>query len=300
VRAAKKGCELNTSGDPFATLAEDTLRLDRLGPTTFRSEHRHDNSMGVIFGGQFLAQALLAASETVPGRSVLSCSSYFLRPGGFEVPVDYEVEVVRDGRNFANRRVVARQAGKALFDMICSFHAPGEGPMHQGADTAGLPQPEDLPDLQDYLRANSDCIPMEHVANYLAPLPVQFRLIEPDRTFHLAGTPIPRRDFWMRFPAAERIADSARHQPLIAFVSDFWIGPVAYQPHSPPYPRRVPVHTVSHTIAFHGTARVDEWLLYRVESPFAADGIGFTRGLLFDREGRLVCSTTQEVVMGRG
>src|SRR5262245_30566542 len=99
----EKGRELNSSGDLFATLAEDTLRLERLGPTTFRSEHRHDNSMGVIFGGQFLAQALLAAGETVPGKSVLSCSSYFLRPGRFDAPVDYEVEEVRDGRNFANR-----------------------------------------------------------------------------------------------------------------------------------------------------------------------------------------------------
>jgi acyl-CoA thioesterase-2 len=288
---------VTASDHPHASLAEDILRLEQTGPTSFRSEHRHDNSTGTIFGGQFLAQALLAAQRTAPHRPANSCGAYFLRPGGFEAPVDYEVEAVRDGRTFANRRVVARQGGKALFDMLCSFRAPGEGHGHQAVDCGGLPGPEDLPDLQDFLRANEDRIPPQEVTSYLQPLPVQFRLIEPERSFHLAGKPAARRDFWMRFPAAEAIEDIREHQPLIAFVSDFWIGPVANELRSPPFPKRVPVLTVSHSIAFQGPARADDWLLYRVESPFAAEGLGFTRGLLFNRQGRLVASTTQEVLM---
>ena len=286
--------------DPYAFLAEDMLRLEQVGPATFRSEHRHDNSMGAVFGGQFLGQALLAASRTVSVWPAHSCSAYFLRPGKLDAPIDYEVEITRNGRSFANRRVLARQSGNVLFDMLCSFHQSESGPNHQAELPPGLPGPDELPSLQEYLRENSDRIPRNEVAAYFSPLPVQFRLINPERTFHLDGEPASHRDFWMRFPPAARIEDAALHQPLMAFVSDFWLGPAANELHSPPYPARVPVLTLSHTIAFHGPARADDWLLYRVESPFAGDGLGYTRGLLYNREGRLVLSTTQEVLMRRG
>lgn len=291
---------LKPEQDPHASLAEDTLRLEQIGPTTFRSEHRHDNSLGAIFGGQLLGQALLAAARTAPPWPANSCCAYFMRPGRLDTPLEYEVEITRDGRSFANRRVSARQAGNVLFDMLCSFHQPGSGPDHQAGLPSGFPQPQELPELQDYLRANSDRIPQQEVGPYFSPLPVQFRLIDPDRTFHLDGRPASHRDFWMRFPPAARIGDIALHQPLLAFISDFWLGPVANELHSPPYPARVPVLTLSHTIAFHRPARADDWLLFRVESPFAADGLGFTRGLMFDREGRLILSATQEVLMRRG
>jgi acyl-CoA thioesterase II len=283
---------------PYDSLAEDILRLERTGAGIFRSEHQHDNSLGAIFGGQFLAQALRAASLTAAGWPAHSCSAYFLRPGGLEDPIDYHVESVRDGRRFANRRVVARQSGKLLLDMLCSLHSgAGSGPRHQAVDTDSLPGPETLPDLKEYLRANNDRIPAQDVASYFLPLPVEFRLINPERTFHLDGKPEARRDFWIRFPSASRVADPALHQALIALVSDFWLGPVAHALRGPPYPTRFPVVTVSHGMAFHGLARADDWLLYRIESPFAGDGLGFTRGLLFDREGRLVASITQEVLM---
>ena len=292
---------MDTPADPFASLAEDTLRLEQTGPTSFQSTHTHDNSQGAIFGGQFLAQALLAAQATVAGQwPAHSASAYFMRPGGMDAPVEYEVECVRDGRAFANRRVVARQKGKALFDMICSFHEPESGPSHQSRLPEGLPGPDDLPDLADYLRANADRIPAEDVASYLQPIPVQFRLIDPETTFHLNGKPATSRSFWMRFPSGERVSELRRHQPLIAYVSDFWLGPVANELHHPPFPKRWPVHTVSHTMTFHGLARTDEWMLYLVESPWAGEGLGFTRGLLFDRAGKLLVTTTQEVIMRHG
>lgn len=286
--------------DPFASLAGEMLSLEQLDETTFRSEHSHDNTRGTIFGGQFLAQALLAAQRTVSGWPANSASAYFLRPGGFDAPIDYEVERVRDGRSFANRRVVARQSGKAIFDMLCSFHAAEPGPAHQEADVAGVPDADDVPDLKDFLRAHADQLPKEEVKIYLGPLPVQFRFVDPGRTFHLHGEPQARRDVWLRFPAAARIGDEALHQALLAFLSDFLIGTVANDPHSPPFPRQVPVSTLSHGMTFHRSARVDEWMLYRIDSPYAGEGIGFTRGLMFDWERRLVASFDQEVVMRWG
>ncbi|MDG2002354.1 MAG: thioesterase family protein [Novosphingobium sp.] len=290
---------MTAKDEPFAALAEALLTLEQLDETTFRSEHGHNNSVGMIFGGQFVAQALLAAQRTTGGWPAHSCSAYFLRPGNMDSPTDYSVEIVRDGRSFANRRVVASQAGKVLFDMLCSFHQAESGPSHQAIDIAGIPGPDDLPDLQDYLRSRIDRIPQQEVRNYYNPLPVQFRLVDADRIFHLTGKPEATRDFWIRFPPAQRIAELERHQPLIGFISDFWIGPVANELHSPPYPEKVPVFTVSHTLSFHAPARADEWLLFRVESPFAGEGLGFTRGMMFDRAGQLVASATQEVLMRR-
>ncbi len=288
---------MSSHADPIASLAETMLELEQIDEQTFRSAHSYDNSRGVIFGGQFLAQSLLAAQQTVPGWAANSMTSYFLRPGMCDEPVDYRVEAVRNGRSFANRRVVAVQSGKVLFDMLCSFHQPSEGFSHQAADIAGMGEPEDAPDLRDYLRANADRLPFEEVESYFQPLPIEFRLIDPDRTFHLAGEPRASRDFWLRFAPAARIEDTARHQPLIAFVSDFWIGPVANDPHTPPFVHRHPVVTVSHSIVFHHHVRADDWMLYRVDTPFAGDGLGLTRGLLLDRQGRLAASTTQEVAM---
>ena len=286
-------------GDPtFETYAQEMLQLQQVGPTTFRSAHLRDNSMGVIFGGQFLAQSLLAASRTAPAWAANSCSSYFLRSGRLDVPIDYEVETVRNGRNFANRRVVARQNGKALFDMLCSFHQAQRGPSHQQELPTALPQPDDVPDIKDYLLSNSDRLSTDEVASYFLPMPVEFRPVDPNRMFHLDSVPEPRRDLWMRFPTAGRVGESDRHQAIIAYLSDFWIGPVANALHSPAYPRRAPVVTISHSIAFHKRARADEWILYRMESPWAGQGIGFTRGSLFDRSGRLIASTSQEVAMG--
>jgi acyl-CoA thioesterase-2 len=274
------------------------LRLERLDATSFRSTHAHDNSTGAVFGGQYLAQALAAAGATVPyGLLVNSCSAYFLRPGALDAPIDYRVEPMRDGRAFANRRVTAWQAGKVLYDMVCSFHRAEDGPSHKTELPPGIPGPDDLPDIQDYLRANADRIPPEEVSTFLMPLPVQFRTIDPDRTFHLDGSPAPRRDFWMRFPPAAAIDDPAQHRPLIAFVSDFWLGTVANEMHHPPFPARWPMFTTSHTIAFHADARADDWLLYRTESPWAGEGMGLTRGLLYDRAGRLIATTMQEVVI---
>ncbi|MGE3690886.1 MAG: acyl-CoA thioesterase [Novosphingobium sp.] len=288
---------MSQATDALATLARDTLNLERVGDLLFRSALARDNSQGTVFGGQFLAQALHSARRTVPDWAAHSCSAYFLRPGKTGTPIDYHVEVVRDGRNFANRRVVARQDGKALFDMLCAFHAPGQGVSHEVSPPPDIPAPEGLPDIQDWLRAQADRIPLEEVESYFQPLPVQFRLLDAERVYHLEGEPEPRRGYWMRIPSAAGVADIADHLPLVAMASDFFVGPVATAPFSPPYPRRLPVSTVSHQMTFHAPARAEQWLLYLVESPWAGEGLGLTRGMLFDRAGALVATVVQEVVI---
>ena len=287
--------------DPLATFAADMLRLERVGTMAFRTAMARDNSQGTVFGGQLLGQALQAARLTTPPWPAHSCSAYFLRPGMTGMPIDYEVETVRDGRNFANRRVVARQQGKALFDMLCAFHAPGEGLAHAVAPPDGIPAPEDLPDIQDWLGQTPTAFRSRKWKSYFQPLPVQFRLIDAARVCHLEGEPEAKRAYWLRLPSAAGVPDPADHLPLIAMASDFFVGPVATALFSPPFPRRNPVSTISHAMTFHAPAetpaRADEWLLYLCESPCAGEGLGLTRGLLFDRQGALVATVMQEVVI---
>ena len=60
---------------------------------------------GRIFGGQVLAQAILASYATIPHeRTMHSLHGYFLRPGDANLPLTFSVENIYDGR-FKNRCV---------------------------------------------------------------------------------------------------------------------------------------------------------------------------------------------------
>ena len=98
-----------------------------------------------MFGGQVLAQALVAAGRTVDADiPVHSLHAYFLRPGDPETPIVFDVDRIRDGRSFVTRRVVAIQHGRAIFNMAASFHVVEDGPAHSDP-MPDVPAPEDRP-----------------------------------------------------------------------------------------------------------------------------------------------------------
>ncbi len=92
------------------------LRLAQIEENIFRGESR-DIGSPRVFGGQVLGQALRAASATVEDRDVHSLHAYFLRAGDVNAPIVYNVDRARDGRSFSNRRVVAIQHGRQIFNM---------------------------------------------------------------------------------------------------------------------------------------------------------------------------------------
>jgi len=277
--------------------AEQLIDLEQTGPTRFRSSYSQSNHTEALYGGQVLGQALAAASRTTAGQPAHSLHGYFLRGGAVDVPVDYNVELLRDGRRFAARRVAASQAGRLIFHMHCSFHDPEPGFAHQFAAPLDAPGPEGLAPLQDFVRANADRLPSAAVENYGAPFPLELRLIEPQQ-FFFDLLPELRRDFWVRMPSADAVDDSAMRQCLLAFLSDYWLAGVAAGRHiSPTNRKNLLITSVDHAIWFHRPARADEWLLYRTDSPSAQQGRGLARGLLFNQAGALVASTAQEAVM---
>lgn len=282
---------------PNATFARDILHLERLAPTIARSPRQYGNAVGAVFGGQFLAQGLAAARLTVDAWPIHSCSGLFIRPGLAGPPIDYAIELSRDGRFFASRRVLARQDGKPIFDLLVSFHAGEPGPAHQIDPDPTLPDPETLPTLPEFVVANADRIPAASVEIYRQPFPVEMRLFEPAEDFHLRGSPGSTRRLWFRMSSAAEIDDPAAHQCLLGFMTDYWLGNGSMIPHVPPHPDRLPVTTLSHGLWLHAPARVDQWLLYTIDTPWAGQGRGLARGLIHDRAGRLIATAAQEVIL---
>jgi acyl-CoA thioesterase-2 len=281
------------------TTARALLDLEQIADRRFRSGYNQGNYQDAIFGGQPLAQALAAAQRTVIDWPPHACTGYFLKPGAPAEPIDYEVETVRDGRRFAARRVLASQSGRPIFDFLCSFHDVEPGFTHQLGDEPNVPLPETLPPLLEFVRAHVDRLPkpiVDRHEQFHGSFPVELRLVDPDRVFFEEANLVPRT-FWLRMPSAEGIDDPSAHRCLLAFMSDYWLAGVAGAPHRSPASARndLSVASLNHSLWFHAPVRADEWLLYRTDSPWAGEGRGMARGLIYDRRGRLLASVVQEV-----
>jgi acyl-CoA thioesterase-2 len=240
-----------------------------------------------VFGGQVLGQALTAASATVAGRVVHSLHAYFLRRGDFNAPIVYQVDRSLDGHSFANRRVVAIQHGEQIFNMAASFQVVEEGLDHQ-IEMPRVPPPEGLDDQTSLPHEIGRHLP-ERLRQFLAqPRPFVFRIV------HSAGSNEPMRQVW--FKAVGQLPDDERlHRNLLAYASDFFLLGTSVLPHgTSEFPGRLVMASLDHAMWFHRSLRVDDWLLYAIESPSASGARGFAQAGIFSRDGRLVATTAQE------
>jgi acyl-CoA thioesterase-2 len=267
------------------------LELERLEINLFRGTSR-DIGSAQVFGGQVLGQALTAAYATIEGRMVHSLHAYFLRRGDFNAPIVYEVDRSRDGHSFSSRRVVAIQHGEQIFHMSASFQAPEAGLDHQ-LPMPQVPPPESLPDLRDVIEAQHAPLPAAVERFTGRDSPFEFRSVQP-LEYLQPRREEPRLDVWFR--TVDRIGDDdQQHRCLLAYVSDYYLIGTAMRPHG--YTMASPgvvVASIDHAMWFHRPMRVDDWLLYSIESPSASGARGFARASLFARDGRLVASTAQE------
>ena len=270
----------------------DRLDLEAIEHNIFRGKNR-DIGTGRIYGGQVLAQALVAADRTVEDdRPVHSMHGYFILPGDLDVPVVYFVDRLRDGGSFTTRRVTAIQHGRAIFNLSASFHRPEEGLEHQ-TDPPDVPDPETLRPELDLIREAADRIP-ERLRDVLTQdRALDFRSVDDADPFDTSVRP-PLQRYWMR--AVGEIGDApVHHQAVLAYASDYGLLVTSLRPHGMSFrDDRLMVASLDHSIWFHRPVRVDEWLLYCVDSPVACGGRGFARGSYYDRAGRLVASVAQE------
>ena len=281
---------------------DDLLRLLDLEPlevNLFRGQSR-DLGGKAVFGGQVIGQALVAASRTVEGRLPHSLHAYFLRPGDMARPIVYEVDRVRDGKSFTARRVQAIQGGEVLLSMICSFQVPEPGFEHQ-APMPEVPAPESLRPQRELVKewlAAVPQVPPRIREAFERRTAVEFRPVEPRNPLVPMVDP-PRQSFWVRsngpLPDAPLL-----HACVLAYASDFSLLSTALRPHGVSWlTPGLAVASIDHALWFHRPFRVDDWLLYAMDSPTAQSGRGLSRGQFFDRAGRLVVSVAQESLMRR-
>ncbi len=270
------------------------LDLEEIDLNLYRGQN-YQAPWGRIFGGQVLGQALHAAYETVPDNRIAhSLHGYFILAGDVSKPVLYDMETLRDGGSFTTRRVTAKQHGKAIFNLAASFKTPREGLDHQ-IEMPDVPAPEELKSDVELSQMYKESNPMLYAA-FSNERPIEFRPVE--QMDYLSETKRePFRHVWLK--AKGRLPDDLRsHHEVLAYASDYNLLGTSLLPH-----RHIAqfgtyfLASLDHAMWFHRPFRVDEWLLYVLESPSASNSLGFNRGSIFSREGILVASVTQEGLM---
>ncbi len=270
------------------------MQLESLEVNLFRGVSR-DIGTERVFGGQVLAQALLAASKTVDDRLVHSLHSYFLRAGDHKAPIVYDVDRSRDGRSFSSRRVVAIQHGRPIFTLAASFQVEEEGLDHQ-FEMPDVPGPEEVHAIDLLAREEFDHMP-ENMQRWLDRFgPFEFRAIRGADPHDQVPKP-PLKDLWFKLHG-ELTDDPRLHRALLAYISDFHLVGTATLPHGISWVQgKLMMASLDHAMWFHRDFRLDDWLLYSCDSPSSSGGRGLARGMIYDRQGRLVASTAQEGVM---
>lgn len=259
--------------------------LERTGESTFRGPQPRTH-LQRLFGGQVLGQTLVAAAGTVdPERPVHSLNAYFLRPGHNDLPLDFEVEVSRDGNTFSNRRVVTRQGDRVIFEMTCSFQRREPGLDHSAAEPLDVQPPEASPSLKEVLeRRFGGGIAMLSEWDAL-----DVRLAaRPDAT--ASGGSMRA---WVRTkePMPE---NPLLHSAVLAYLSDTTLLSVTTVPHAIEFlSPSMQIASIDHAMWFHRPVHVDGWLLYDMISPSASNARGFAMGRLF-QDGVAVASCAQE------
>jgi acyl-CoA thioesterase-2 len=271
---------------------QQQFQLERLELNLFRGESR-DTGSPQVFGGQVLGQSLMAAQSTIDdGRVAHSMHAYFLRRGDFTKPIVYSVDRSRDGGSFSARRVTAVQNGEQIFICSVSFQTPEKGLEYQAA-APKVPPPEELKPLTRPPQAEIDKLP-EKLRRWLQiERPFEFRPVQPYNPLAPVACE-PVRQIWMR--AVDKLPDDDMlHQCLLAYISDYWLLDTTTMPHGSSFLRgNLVMASIDHAIWFHRPARVDDWLLYCLDSPSSSGARGFARGSFYSRAGSLVASTAQE------
>lgn len=267
----------------------ETLALEPIEMNLFRGASVEGGGPRV-FGGHVIAQALLAAYETVDTRVCHSIHCYFIRPGDPKVPILYEVDRARDGGSFTTRRVTAIQHGEQIFNLAGSFQDVEHGFDHQSPMPA-VPAPETLPDSFEQMKAMLETMPEAARRMMGRPRPIEQRQIDPrgptDKVPPLCRT-------WIRARAPIG-PDQHLHQAILAYASDMGLLETGMRPHGVTWQTPgLQSASLDHAIWFHRPSNFNDWHLYAQDSPSAAGARGFIRGQIFSQSGDLVASIAQE------
>lgn len=247
-----------------------------------------------VFGGQTIAQALVAAQRTVePDRHVHSLHGYFMRPGDTKVPIIYEVDRIRDGGSFTTRRVVAIQHGHAIFSLEASFQVEEQGLEHQVPMPLDVPAPDTLMTQQELIGKFGDAVPEGIKRYWERDRPIDMK---PVVLKHYTSREklAPEQNIWIR-TAGPVPADRATQAAVLAYLSDITLLDTSTFAHGRAvFDPDIQAASLDHAMWFHRPHQLDDWILYTQDSPSSQGSRGFTRGALYGRDGSLIASVAQE------
>jgi len=252
---------------------------------------------GRVFGGQVLAQSVIAAGRTVEDladaadhpRRIHSLHGYFLRAGDSMQPIRFAVERLRDGHSFSARRVHAIQNGRPILSMIASFQTEASGVDHQDSMPAS-PDPESLQTVAEVFAevdspaanfwSQAKAIDLRHVEGAIYVRPGKQRAAQQSVWLKAIG-PLPD--------------DPLVHAAMLAYCSDYSLLEPVLRRHGIAWSDgRLRVASLDHSMWFHRPGRVDDWTLFTQTSPSASSGRGLAAGRMFSAEGLLLATVAQE------
>lgn len=298
--------------DPLADLL-DTLDLEELGSARITVEGVGDSTdfgesgatvflgrsqrmpHGRVFGGQVLAQCIIAAGRTMAHvddgdgpRRIHSLHGYFMRPGDDTQPIRFAVERMRDGNSFSTRRVHAIQDGKPILSMITSFQEQALGLDHQDP-MPDVAVPDELPSLSDQFDG------IDHPgARHLTNRPIELRHVEGNLFVAAGEERVAHQSVWMK-AIGELPDDPLVHAAVLAYASDYTLLEPVLRRHGLMWTdRRLRPASLDHAMWFHRPVRADQWILYDEQSPSASGGRGLGLGRMFAADGTLVATVAQE------
>jgi acyl-CoA thioesterase-2 len=271
------------------------LRLERVADGHFTAPP-HEGRQQRIFGGQLMAQALVAAGATVPGElTVHLMHARFLGPADPAIAVDYTLEPSTDHGMFAHRRVLATQGDTPILELTASFHRTETGPRHQLPGHAHG-EPEDLPTFAELASTSADETTRRWCERLQLWIPAEIRApVVPGRWRPQPGEEfVPCQHVWLR--TYDDLGDDAlAHSGAAAYCSDLFLLTAAMVRHGLRHgDDGVFAVTLNHTMWFHAPFRADEWWRYEQEGSWSGGARQLCRGRMFDRTGRLVATTMQE------
>ncbi len=273
------------------------LNLVQVDKTTFTGISKTVGSPNV-FGGQVLAQAINAACRTITNKRLLhSMHSYFLEPGHLQLPITYNVSIVRDGGSFSVRRVTAHQGETTIFILSASFHKMEEGYDHQIEMPKDIKQPENLMSWADLLEQFGEAIPARTKVYMEIDRPIEFKPIEVVNPFNKEDLPLVT-NVWFKLKGDATRLDLPLKQQILTYISDYNILAAAMNRHaSKAHWGNTQTASLDHSMWYFRDFDFDDWLLYFIESPNTSNARGFAKGNIFSRDGKLIASVAQEGLM---
>jgi len=257
--------------------------------------HADGVALPQLYGGQLVAQSIMAAGHSATGRLVDSLHTTFLRPGRSDLPVRFQVEHLRDGRQFSTRVVDAVQDDRLVCRSTISLMEPREGVAHSRRRPVSA-SVEDSVELRELAEADGGL--GEYWEGFSA---VDVRVSpESDETpLHSAA---PVQNIWMR--VAEELGDDPLvHQAAIGYVSDLMLMSMAVAPHGHragqerSLGERWSAVSLDHALWFHQPARADDWLLFEHATPTAHAGRSLVEAAVFGAPESQVCHVVQEALV---